>query len=165
MCRSCQHIPAIASSCPHWNQMSCNNTVDCNKQETTPVCNGPPQAIMRLAGTMVALMWNQFSLNRLCDVVETALCIYYTLIILLTVRPGNRGESRFYVTGVQERLLLQIVRLHLYDVALIADASSLAWKPWRPAEVSKEMPRCRSQYLKSWSCRTPECNLGRMCFM
>ena len=33
------------------------------------------------------------------DVVETALCIYYTLIILLTIRPGNRGESRFYVTG------------------------------------------------------------------
>ena len=99
------------------------------------------------------------------DVVETTLCIYYALIILLTIRPGNRGESRFYVTGVQERLLLQIVRLHLYDVALIADASSLAWKPQRPAEVSKEMHRCRSQYLKSWSCRTPECKIGRMCFM
>ena len=102
VCKSCQHIPAIASSCPHWNQMSCNNTVDCNKQETTPVCNGPPQAIMRLAGTMVALTWNQFSLNRLLTLWGTALCMYYTLILLLTIRPGNRGESRFYVTGYRK---------------------------------------------------------------
>ena len=66
------------------------------------------------------------------DVVETTLCIYYALIILLTIRPGNRGESRFYVTGYRKDYCYKLCG-SIYMMLLIADASSLAWKLQRPA--------------------------------
>ena len=81
--------------------MSCNNAVDCNKQETTPVCNGTPQAMMRLAGTMVALTWNQFSLNRLLTLWRRhcAFTIRWSYCWLLG--QGTEGKAGFMlqVTG------------------------------------------------------------------